>query len=104
VKPTVDREATRRVLADIDDAVRPVERARTAAAVERVLDSAVSASGITPHGACGDRSCPCVEDAILRDSLGDWFRPLSKAEFRDAVWQRGYAPWDISPHLFPEAQ
>ena len=118
MKPSVDRSATSRVLADIDEAVRPVERARTAAAVERVLQTvAPGMSGplggldVTfavcdeldidwfPGTWCDD-ACPWCDDADygVDDLPGfrhEWKNPPTAAE------RRRYAPWNVSPHLFP---
>lgn len=81
MKANVDRAETRRVLADIADAVRPVERARTAAAVDRVLE------GIT--GGNGPLSMP-------RGS----HTPYRTHYLIDGTPVEFYAPWVISPHLF----
>ena len=40
MKASINPAATRRLLADIADAIRPIEHARTAAAVDRVLATA----------------------------------------------------------------
>lgn len=90
MKTNVDRAETRRVLADIADAVRPVERARTAAAVNRVLD-----------GACanGPLSMPRGSHTPFRTYYltGD---PALNLLGPDEVLAEIYAPHVVSPHLF----
>jgi hypothetical protein len=121
VKPSVDPEATRQLLADIADAVRPVELARTAAAVERVLRTMApglyqpAVGGLVVAGVArelgvemaGDSRCRFGCEACaghrgvdLPGLVAEW--ALTNNEL---VEQRErYAPWNVSPHLFPEAQ
>jgi hypothetical protein len=118
VKPSVTPDATRAVLADIADAVRPVERARTAAAVDRVLETAAPsilgcgagwsiAKGLSVElgiqladvGHTG--SCGCFEAYIDRDSLGDLLAAADDCSCEEcADTHERYAPWVVSPHLF----
>lgn len=121
---------TRQVLAGIADAIRPVECARTAAAVDRVLETATPGlNGETWEG----------NNVAYRVAVGDLDIDLSPLRFHDLadtdmevvdatpgmalaglaeyvldgpystaspstalVWQQHrYAPWRVSPHLFP---
>lgn len=99
MKPDSTRAATARVLADIEAAVRPVERARTAAAVDRVLTSAAPGpdGSLAPKTCLGGRGCPCSR----------WNKvPLSdrpRASISDSAFRARelYAPHNVSPHLFP---
>lgn len=94
------------MLADIDAAVRPVERARTAAAVDRVLATAMS--GETCMGAAED--CDCLDAEIERCnatpglitdcSCGGAVTGCALSAHIGEQMQR-YAPWNVSPHLFP---
>lgn len=112
MKASVDRQATREVLAAIEDAVRPVELARTSAAAERVLRTATPSTegpasgsamftfdlahelGVTPV-MFDHLGCDCLfESGIEFDNLGDWF------EVSYAATSGRYAPWVVSPHLF----
>jgi hypothetical protein len=118
VKARVDRATTSRILDDIADAVRPVERARTTAAVDRVL--------ATASAGCSEMASAFVEVTkpvagslgVEVTWLGDncpycscyWDReydelPGLHAEF-DAYQaddqRERYAPWNVSPHLFDQ--
>lgn len=103
MKPVPSRAATARVLADIDAAVRPVERARTAAAVDRVLATAMS--GETCLGPAED--CDCHVGRIERcNATPGLIRDCScggDCELADHVSKQAqrYAPHNVSPHLFP---
>jgi hypothetical protein len=119
VKPSVDREATRQLLADIADAVRPVELARTAAAVERALRTASPsvfqlATGAflaqpildelglqRPRHGCGE-GCGCEDDTIEPDDLPGLSMQFLVVGSNLTEQQSRYAPWVVSPHLFPE--
>lgn len=100
MKAPVDKASTARVLADIADAVRPVERARTAAAVERVIH--VTAPSVTT---CVS-SCPCW----VEETRADWIHRDDATPGMDtgcdpecpcmADERRRYAPEVVSPHLF----
>jgi hypothetical protein len=122
MKASVARADTARVLADIDDAVRPVERARTAAAVDRVLATASVAHGpfagahIQSYEICAvagrepghhtycDTHCPdpagCRSAAIEREDGHPGLAPARGAKCITRQRQT-YAPWNVSPHLFP---
>jgi hypothetical protein len=78
VKATVDPTATRRVLADIDAAVRPVEHARTAAAVERVLRTA---------------SCSLYEPADARRALWELYEEFELTDVVDDLCDFGECSW-----------
>lgn len=104
MKAPVDKATTARVLADIADAVRPVDMARTAAAVERVL--ATMSSGELCNGPFDD--CECWNGETERDDAtpglvrqctcdGEDYCELSAAIDRQ---RERYAPWVVSPHLF----
>lgn len=118
MKPSVTPDATRAVLADIADAVRPVERARTAAAVDRVLRTAsrgcsetlyawdvltrplLDELGLTAEP-LGDL-CPfcMLLDRETDNGLDGWFLYyLNPSNVPEDERQR-YAPWVVSPHLF----
>lgn len=115
MKPSATRVATARVLAEIDDAVRPVERARTAAAVDRVLASAAPCiwgagcgedvtdylcdqlglgfdAAVEQHD---DKTCPCTRDDYPERAS------LPGLVAADSGWFTEYQPRNVSPHLFP---
>jgi hypothetical protein len=126
VKADVDRATTQRVLSDIDDAVRPVLMARTAAAVERVLQSAAPAHGggtdvdiafLTQEIArwvgvrlvqtycsqhCPGSTLACPGDIGRADATpgmttaDEWCEDLAR---HMKYQQLAYAPWVVSPHL-----
>lgn len=121
MKSAPTRAATARVLADIDAAVRPVERARTAAAVDRVLATASPGHGVATLASrgytfriaeevgvapvrtycevhcLGGEECPGNLDD-REDSTGGVLSALATP----TPWQRErYAPHNVSPHLFP---
>lgn len=116
MKPSVSPTATSRVLLDIDRAMAPVERARTAAAVERVLRTATPdvIGDASPEGGeltlslCGElglepfcswhsSQCDCSGSEIDRDTLGGLLRVG-----RRHPWQ---LPADeVSPHLFEQGK
>lgn len=130
MKPSVTPDATRAVLADIADAVRPVERARTAAAVERVLRTATADLWGEPAEAAlhladlyedlgvtrltlGELGCDCNGECrdddvfAIRDDATPGMvtaHPLpDEAQVAAAEFQRRrYAPWVVSPHLFDQ--
>jgi hypothetical protein len=128
VKPSVDREATRQMLADIADAVRPVELARTAAAVDRVLATATPSMAsqcdegveladdlcvelgleLEYPGLCLDDDCPCLFGAanVDRDEATPGMVAIrSVGDPADRLIQEArYHPWNVSPHLFPEVR
>jgi len=113
VKASVDRAETRRVLAGIDQ----VLRGRTADAVDRVL--ATAAPGMRQSMYCyAEVTRPlCLELGIkpvpIRSTdcnvpFCEWCDDEGKGYLdilplyvgcRDHV--HGYAPWIVSPHLFP---
>ena len=118
MKAPVDKATTARVLAGIADAVRPVERARTAAAVDRVLASAsrgcsesfyawdlvtrhlLRELGLTVED-LGDL-CPfcMMADRETDNTLDGWFHYyLNQSNVPEDERER-YAPWVVSPHLF----
>lgn len=104
MKASVDRSTTARVLADIADAVRPVERARTAAAHE---DGGVPEAYTT----CFD-DCPQTEehyDALVSMASCNATPGLARLGADGGALRRlledqrvDYAPWNVSPHLFGE--
>lgn len=112
MKPDSTRAATARVLADIDAAVRPVERARTAAAVDRVLTSASPGCSELWAAWCEvtsvllgadiwswpDDQCP---HCTWMDNVTDEIPQFSSLRESRATVVTEYAPWNVSPHLFP---
>lgn len=120
MKARVDRAATERVLADIADAVRPVDRARTAAAVERVLRTASPGVFENAWGYFNLTQPLSVELGFtLADDRFGCQGPCDGCDTDTAVdlpgltyyidsglvpgrERRRYAPWVVSPHLFAE--
>lgn len=122
-KSAVDRATTRRVLDDIDATLRPIDRARTAAAVDRVLAtscpdfwSETAAGALATAGlyeelnitrrdrvteGC-DLDCEC-SDADIDDLVDDatpGMVPGNSLAFDLTIQRKRYAPEVISPHQF----
>jgi hypothetical protein len=119
VKPSVSPTTTSRVLLDIERAVAPVERARTAAAVERVLRTA--SPGISPDAIdvvpitkqicrdvgvkpvqrtlCQQVGCECLWEPSMErvHATPGMVVDLGFFDLSDQV--QTYAPWRVSPHL-----
>lgn len=117
MKASVTPAATARVMRDIAEAVRPVEHARTAAAVERVLRTASRGCSESFNGWLTVTQ-PLLEQSAF-DYLGDmceWCVLFDEATdevvglhiyYLDAECvpddeRRRYAPWNVSPHLFED--